>query len=87
MLIKNKSELFVFSAITLDKKSLLPSLLNRNILGVKNQIFIRECFDAKDRYEVYVSKIGDKYQYLYSLGKAKATTVVRIAEKFKIELK
>lgn len=87
MLIKNNLEYFVYSENTSDKRALLPKLLNRNILGAENQIFIRESFDHKDRYEVHVSRINDKYKYLYACPQAIATTVVKIAERFNIELK
>lgn len=87
MLIKNKKNLLIYSAHTSNNKALSPHLLDRYILGVENQIIIRESFDYKDRYEVYITRRGDKLKYLYNYPTAIATSILKQADKFNIELK
>ena len=85
-MLKNKSDKFTYSNHTTNKRGLLPKFLNKTILGKENQILIRETFGRKDRYQVYVNKIGDKYNYLYNHGALTATKVFEIAERYNIDL-
>jgi hypothetical protein len=87
MLIKNKIDEYRISEYTNIEKQLLPKFLNRNILGIENQIHIQESIENKGMYEIHVSTINEKFKYIYSCGKASVTTVLRIAKKFNINLK
>lgn len=85
-MLKTNFDKYEYSESTTDKRRLLPKFLNRPIIGVENQIFIRENIDKKDRYQVFVTKIGDKYNYLYSRGALTATKVFEVAERYNINM-
>ena len=85
-MLKNNSNKFVYSEVTSDKKGLHNSLLNKNIDNGKYQIFIRES-SVKHRYEVYVSKVENKFNYIYNTPRATATKVFEIAKRYNIKLR
>jgi hypothetical protein len=86
MLITKITERFVYSDTTPDKRALLPKFINSKAESSEHVISIRESFGNKDRYEIIVYKKLNPYNYLYSCGKATASKVVEVAEKYNIEL-
>lgn len=79
-------DLYKYSVHTTDKKALSDKVINKTHFGDEHEMMIRERVDKKHRYEVYVKKIGDKYNYLYSQGQLTASAVVRVSKKFNISL-
>ena len=56
------------------------------IIGCQGHIGFSLSYFLKDRYEIIVYKKLNPYNYLYSFGKATASKVVEVAEKYNIEL-
>jgi uncharacterized protein YqjF (DUF2071 family) len=65
---------------------LLPFVLEKYISGKNNEVFIRETINSKGIYSVYINKVGNRSSYLYSIGKAKALTVLKVARKYGIDI-
>ena len=67
-------------------KSQIKNVLNKNIFGKENVIFIRESMSNSDMYEVHIYAIGSPYKYLYANGKSSAEAVIKVAKRFNINL-
>jgi hypothetical protein len=65
---------------------LLPVVLQKYISGKRHEIFIRETINSKGIYMVYVNKVGNRSSCLYSIGRAKALTVLKVAKKYGIDI-
>jgi hypothetical protein len=80
----NPTKKYAYGKIEL--RALLPKFLNKYHYGEKYAMYIRECMDRKERYEVEVVLKSNTLKVIYGGSSFKAETVMRIAKKFNIQL-
>jgi hypothetical protein len=81
-----QKEVFAYEKSAPNNKKLLPKLLNRNIYGSKNVMFIRESLSSENMYEVHVHSKENTHKYIYASGRSSATSVLKAADRFDIIL-
>tara|TARA_R110000822_G_scaffold175101_3_gene314807 strand:+ start:182 stop:451 length:270 start_codon:yes stop_codon:yes gene_type:complete len=64
----------------------VSSMVGRYISGKDYEIFIYDKEGSKDCYTCYITKVGDRLSYIDWLGSAKAITVIKIAQKYGINI-